>query len=78
MNAIKVSGLYKMMKEQMQQGHGDYVVFVTDYEEANGYHALWYDGQTAEELGDQLPLFEENNCDLSCVENDHKKAYYLG
>ena len=77
MKAITIKDLYKMMREEMMNGHGDYVVFVTDDEEANGYHALWFAGMTPEEMGNNRNDFEENNHDLSVLE-DKDKAYYLG
>lgn len=77
MAAIKIKDLYKMMKEQMELGHEDYVVFVTDDEEANGYHALWYSGQTAKEIGEDIDNYELCNSDLS-VAQDRTKTYYIG
>lgn len=49
MNALTVKDLYKMMKKEIDAGRGDFAVLVTDDEEANGYHYLWYAPQTITE-----------------------------
>lgn len=49
MNALTVKDLYKMMLHEMQLGRQDYTVLVTDDDEANGYHYLWYGPQTITE-----------------------------
>lgn len=78
---MTVEDLFKCMKKQMEKGHGDYIVFVTDDEEANGYHALWYSAITPEDMdGNERKLFEQNNCDLVCAERQGStdKACYIG
>ena len=47
MVALTVKDVYENMQKFIKQGKGDYVVFVTNDEECNGYHALWYAGQEA-------------------------------
>lgn len=80
MNAITIDGLIKMLKAESDKGHGDYVVFVTDDEEGNGYHALWYEGETPAEMDEeQREYVEELNHDLSLVgPGEDSKAYYVG
>ena len=80
MMALTVDKLLKMLLKEAEKGHGDYVVFVTDDEEANGYHALWYAGETPETMTeDQIKYCEETNHDISLVEKGKKsKAYYVG
>lgn len=78
MEYITVEKLYLYLLKEIQKGHNDYAIFVTDDEEANGYHTLWYLGQTAKELGLDRKYFEKNNCDLSILKNDTDKAIYLG
>lgn len=42
MNMITVEDLYYDCKRQIEKGNGKKIVLVTDDEEANGYHALFY------------------------------------
>ena len=80
MGALKISDLYRMLAKQIEKGHGDYVVFVTDDEEANGYHALWFAGETPATMdASQRKYCEDCNCDISLVEKGKEsKAYYIG
>lgn len=80
MKALTINDLLRMLKKEADKGHGDYTVFVTDDEEANGYHALWYAGETpATMTKEQREYCEQQNCDISLVEKGKKsKAYYLG
>lgn len=82
MNCLTINMLFKELKKRIENGEGDYVIFVTDDEEANGYHALWYYGQTPAEMlrnGNDLDLkyCEERNNDLRVLK-DKSKALYLG
>ena len=80
MKALTINDLVKMLHRQIEKGHGDYVVFVTDDEEANGYHALQFAGETPETMTkDQREYCEQYNCDISLVEKGKdSKAYYIG
>lgn len=80
---ISVAQLAEYFNKEVEAGHGDYKVFVTDDEECNGYHSLWCLGQTAKEIeqscGKEMRNnTEESNCDLSILEKDTDKAIYLG
>ena len=74
--AITVNQLLKNLQELKKKGYGDAQIFITDDEEANGYHALWYVGEPACEL-DMRKEVEETNCDLSILE-DKNMAIYMG
>lgn len=80
MEALTISRLAKILKEEEKKGHGDYIVFVTDDEEANGYHALWYAGETPRTMDDLTRKHcEDYNCDISLVKTGkNSKAYYVG
>ena len=80
MKALTINDLLRMLRKEADKGHGDYIVFVTDDEEANGYHALWYTEETPETMTDeQIKCCEEINHDISLVEKGKKsKAYYVG
>ena len=78
---LTIKDLFECMKIEMDKGHGDYIVFVTDDEEANGYHALWYKGVCpADMTEEERKSYEEYNCDLICAERqgNKDKAYYIG
>ena len=78
MKALTVKELIADLTKELEKGHGDYTVFVTNDEEANGYHALWYLGETPATMSETTREFvEDNNCDLSVLE-DKNKAYYIG
>ena len=79
MKALTVAKLYEDLKKQVKLGHGDYIVFVTDDEECNGYHALWFDGQVPTDMSaEDREYAEEINHDLPLVKNNTNKAYYIG
>lgn len=79
---IDVNTLLKYLQKEVAAGHGDYKIFVTDDEEANGYHAIWYLGQTAEEMAEEskenLEYVEKSNHDIMILEKDTNKAIYIG
>lgn len=78
MKALNINDLHKYCEKEMLKGHGDYVVFVTDDEEGNGYHALWFIGETAEDMTKENRKYcEEINHDVSILKNK-KKAIYIG
>lgn len=77
MKPITIERLYKQLQQEIKKGHGDYIIFVTDDEEGNGYHALWYDGCVAKEVDDR-EYIEELNCDLVCCKENKDKAFYIG
>ena len=75
---ITVNQLLKNLQKLQEKGYGDAVIFVTDDEECNGYHALWYIGEAAGEMpADRKADCEELNCDL-CVLDDTNMAVYMG
>ena len=80
MGALTINDLIRMLTKEKNKGHGDYIVFVTDDEEANGYHALWYAGETPYTMtADNRKYCEDSNCDISLVEKGkNSKAYYIG
>ncbi len=76
--ALTVKDLYEEMKQRVEAGQGDWPVFVTDDEEGNGYHALWYKGTAINEVEDDMrEAFECYNSDISICK-DKDKAIYIG
>lgn len=76
--AITVNQLLRNLQELKVKGYGNAPIFVTDDEECNGYHALWYIGEAAGEMpADRKADCEELNCDLDTVD-DTNMAVYMG
>lgn len=48
MKLLTVKDLYKECKKQMNLGNGDRVIMISDDDEGNGYHYLYYSFITAE------------------------------
>lgn len=42
MKPLTVKELLVVLEDAVNKGYGDYVVQVSDDEECNGYHELWY------------------------------------
>lgn len=47
---LTVKDLFKACQEEIKNGHGDCSIMLSDDDEGNGYHYLWYDFSMAEEL----------------------------
>lgn len=50
MQPLTVKDLLILCQEEIKKGHGDCSVMISDDDEGNGYHYLWYSFQMAEEL----------------------------
>ena len=40
---LTVKELYRLCQKEIQKGHGDHVIMLSDDDEGNGYHYCWYD-----------------------------------
>ncbi len=77
MKPLIISELADILAFELGKGHGDYVVFVSDDEECNGFHALWTGGHTPSQMSKECRAdYEEINRDLDILKNKDK-AYYL-
>ena len=47
---LTVEDLLKYCQEEIKNGHGDCSIMISDDDEGNGYHYLWYSFQMAENL----------------------------
>lgn len=75
---ITVNQLLKNLQELKKKGYGEASIFITDDEECNGYHAMWYVGEAAGEMpASRKKDCEELNYDLDCLE-DKNMAIYMG
>ena len=73
---MTVNQLLKNLQELKARGYGEASIFITDDEEANGYHGLWYVGEPACDL-EMREEIEATNYDLDCLE-DKDMAIYMG
>ena len=71
---LTVKELAKLCQEEIKKGHGDYSIMLSDDDEGNGYHYLWYSFITASELDDAFEL--ENSLDKRIAPKD--KTIILG
>jgi hypothetical protein len=77
-NAVTVNQLLKNLQGLKARGYGDAQIFITDDEECNGYHAMWYVGEAAGEMpASRRRDCESLNCDKSILD-DTKMAVYMG
>lgn len=58
---LTVKELAKLCQDEIKKGHGDYSIMLSDDDEGNGYHYLWYSFITASELDGASEL--ENSLD---------------
>lgn len=56
MEPITVKELYKDCEKQIKKGNGDKVIMISDDDEGNGYHYLWYSFTTMEEFEEPIDL----------------------
>lgn len=76
MGQITVKDLYRDLSMLMDQGRGDDYIVVSDDEEGNGYHGIFY-GVT-DDPKDVRECIEFSNGLLDCVTNDPKKIVIIG
>ncbi len=58
---LTVKELAKLCQEEIKKGHGDCSIMISDDDEGNGYHYLWYSFYMADELDGAFEL--ENSLD---------------
>ena len=75
---ITVKQLYKDLKKRVEKGQGDYPIFISDDEEGNGFHGLFYTTTCAEDEDEKTKKYlQEINCDIRVVK-EKDKVIYLG
>lgn len=50
MNALKVKELFKLCAKEIEKGNEDKVIMISNDDEGNGYHYLWYSFTPSEEM----------------------------
>lgn len=56
MKALTIKDLYDECREQIIKGNGNKVIMISDDDEGNGYHYLWYSFyEDVEELLETVP-----------------------
>ena len=69
MKPTTVKELYKECKKQIDKGNGDKVIMISNDDEGNGYHYMWYlfttieEMEAPEEIAGQTITFEFDECD---------------
>lgn len=67
MKGVKVKDLHKALTEQILKGNGDNYILISDDDEGNGYHTLYYmieDNRETIKQCDEYGLFhDEHNPD---------------
>lgn len=78
--AITIKEIADQFNKLVEEGKGDYQVFLADDEEGNGYHACWYLGTLVDDLEvkERKQFYDDYNCDIELLGKDKKKAIYLG
>ena len=51
---LTVKDLLKLCQVEIAKGHGDYSIMISNDDEGNGYHYLWYSFTEARELEESL------------------------
>lgn len=57
---ITVNQLKKLCNEEIAKGHGDYAIMISNDDEGNGFHYLWYSFATLQEMEDEDYLDFDN------------------
>ena len=73
MKPITVKELKKACEEQIKKGNGDKVIMISQDDEGNGYHYLWYSFTTMEEMEEPIE-FNENKYEINFDECNEKVA----
>ena len=50
MKALTIKDLFNECKKQIIKGNGDKIIMISDDDEGNGYHYLWYSFADAKEI----------------------------
>ena len=51
MKALTIKDLYEMCKEEVELGNGDKVVMISNDDEGNGYHYIWFTFSSVDDAG---------------------------
>lgn len=77
MKALTINDLMKECVKQINKGNGNKVIMISNDDEGNGYHYLWYTFETIEEYDKQIKevgladmyLFDANDDKISKKED---------
>ena len=70
MKALKVKDLYEIVKHEIEKGNGNKTIMISNDDEGNGYHYLWYaftDSETMKDDDTFMWSVDEKNVDT--IEN---------
>ncbi len=82
MKVLTVKQLCALCQDQIRKGRGDYKIMISDDDEGNGYHYLWYSFQTVKEyeqpFGDGEETFKLDFYWISDNVSDKDNTIILG
>jgi len=64
---LTIKDLYNVCKKEIEKGHSDYTIMLSNDDEGNGYHYCWYSFTTPKELFDGL---EDYGMDIDGLDKD--------
>ena len=66
---IKVRELLELCKEQVAKGNGNKSIMISNDDEGNGYHYLWFGFATGEEMQEDDMFVMSVEEDIAPIEN---------
>lgn len=62
---LTVRDLLKLCQEEIKKGHGEYSIMISDDDEGNGYHYLWFAFIEAKDLEGSYELINSLDEDIA-------------
>lgn len=62
---LTVKELLKLCQEEIKKGHGDCSIMISDDDEGNGYHYLWFAFTKAKDLEESYALIDSLDEDIA-------------
>ena len=71
MKALTIKDLYDECQKQIIKGNGDKVIMISDDDEGNGYHYLWYAFTNAKEIleDEKYPVYSDFSENIAKIED---------
>ena len=62
---LTVKDLLKLCQDEIKKGHGEYSIMLSDDDEGNGYHYLWFAFIEAKDLEESYELINSLDEDIA-------------
>lgn len=70
MKALKVKDLYEIVKHEIDKGNGNKTIMISNDDEGNGYHYLWYAFTDGNEMRvDDMFMMSVDEKNVDTIEN---------